>query len=361
MTRGEPRVPGAGTGEGVHSARRDILERVQRRLDSCRAARPGQRVLVACSGGLDSTVLLDVLSRMAERRALHLRVAHVDHRVRPDSWEDALFVRELAAARALDSYIGVVDPDVLPRDASPEERLRAARHRLLEAEAVRWKADWLAVGHHADDQAEWMLMRMLQGSTPDGWVMEPARPPWIRPLFDVWREDLLGYATMRGLAWREDSSNRDLAVPRNRIRHQTLPWLEAHGAPALRKSLVACAAELREDADHLARESAALLHRARLGEGQAISLTVLADRPPALVRRAVALWLRTVVGIEARRSVVAEVLELVRRTARVGGGLDLGDGLRIERREATVELVGRPSHQRAPGRPTARVEGDEPF
>lgn len=361
MTRGDLRAPAVGTGEGVHSSRRDLLERVQRRLDSCRAARPGQRVLVACSGGLDSTVLLDVLARVAERRALHLRVAHVDHRARPESWEDALFVRELAAARALDSYLGVVDPDVLPRGASPEERLRVARHQLLEAEAARWSADWLAVGHHADDQAEWMLMRMLQGVTPDGWVMEPARPPWIRPLFDVWREDLLGYATMRGLAWREDATNRDLAVPRNRIRHQTLPWLEAHGAPSLRRSLVASAAEVREDADHLAREAAALLHRARVGEGQGISLAVLADRPPALVRRAVALWLRTTAGVEARRSVVAAVFELMRSSARVGGRLDLGDGLRIERREATVDLVGRPGDERPPGRPTARVEGDDPF
>lgn len=344
-----------------HSARRDLLERVLRRLDGCRAARPGQRVLVACSGGLDSTVLLDLLSRVAERRALHLRVAHVDHRVRGESWEDALFVRELAAARGWDTHVGVVDAATLPEHGSPEERLRAARHGLLEAEAERWKADWLAVGHHADDQAEWMLMRLLQGVTADGWVMEPARSPWIRPLFDVWRAEIRAYATMRGLAWREDSTNRDLAVPRNRIRHQTLPWLEAHGTPALRKALVTCAAELREDADHLARESAALLHRAALADGSVISVAALVDRSPALTRRAVALWLRTTGGIEARRSVVSEVLDLTRPDARVGRGLDLGDGLRIERREATVVLTRGRSALAPPAPPAARVEGDDPF
>lgn len=346
---------------GPHSARRDLLEKVLRRLDACRAARPGQRVLVACSGGLDSTVLLDILSRVAERRALHVRVAHVDHRVRPDSCEDALFVRELAAARGWEVYLGGVDPTSRAMRESPEERLRAARHALLEAEAQRWNADWLAVGHHADDQAEWMLMRLLQGVTPDGWVMEPVRPPWIRPLFDVWRDEVRAYATMRGLAWREDSTNRDLAVPRNRIRHQTLPWLEAHGGPALRRSLVTCAAELRDDADHLARESAALLHRALTESGSGISLTAFADRSPALTRRAVALWLRTTGGVEPRRSVVVDVLALMRPDARVGSGLDLGGGLRIERKEATVELDRRPSAEFPPAPPSARVEGDDPF
>lgn len=318
-------------------------------------------MLVACSGGLDSTVLLDLLARVAERRALHLRVAHVDHRVRPESWEDALFVRELAAARGLETYIGVVDPAALPERGSPEERLRVARHRLLRAESERFRADWLAVGHHADDQAEWMLLRLLQGVTPDGWVMEVSRPPWVRPLFDVWRDEIRDYAAMRGLSWREDSTNRDLAVPRNRVRHQTLPWLEAHGAPGLRKALVVCAAEIKEDADHLSREAAALLHRAQLGGGSVLSVASLEDRPAAVTRRAITLWLHTCVGVEARRSVVAGILELARTGARVGIGLDLGGGLRIERREATVELVrardgGGPSPGLAP-----RVEGEEPF
>ncbi len=346
-----------------HATRQDLLVSVLRELDACRALRPGERVLVACSGGLDSTVLLDLLARVAERRALALRVVHVDHAVRADSPDDGCFVRELALARGLDAAIVRLAPDDLPARGSPEERLRVARRRILLREAEAWCADWIALGHHADDQAEWVLLRLLQGVPSDGWWMEAASAPWVRPLFGVWREQLRAYAAMRGLAWREDATNQDLSVPRNRIRHEVLPWLEAHGAPSLRRSLVVLAAESREDARHFERECESRRPRAVRCEPPRLPIEALADASPALVRRIVARWLHVDLGIEARRPVVRALVALLANDVSEGRGVDVEGGTRIER--TAVALVARaPSAVPADATGAAhldRVEGPDPF
>ncbi len=346
-----------------HATRQDLLVPVLHQLDACRALGPGQRVLVACSGGLDSTVLLDVLARVAERRALTLRVAHVDHAVRVDSAADARFVAEAAAARGLDAVVARLTGDDLPAHGSPEERLRIARREALAREARQWNADWIALGHHADDQAEWLMLRLLQGVPSDGWWMDAVSAPWVRPLFGLWRVELHRYATMRGLAWREDPTNADPRVPRNEIRHAILPWLEARGVGHLRRSLVALAREAREDALHFQGETEARLKRA-LDRGRgALAIAPLADASPALARRVVARWLHVGFGLEARRAVVRALVELLVDGVTEGRGVDVGGGLRIER--ASDALVARQGADDAPGGaipvPDARVEGGDPF
>jgi tRNA(Ile)-lysidine synthase len=183
--------------------------------------RPGP-VLVAVSGGLDSTVLLDLLHRVAGPHRLQLIVAHLDHAIHPHSPAVAERVAELAHRLGLVLHSGRIDlgPD------TTETRARAARLAWLEETRRRAGARYILLAHQADDQAETVLMRLLRGSGPAGLAGMPARRgTLVRPLLPFSREALLRYARARELAWWEDSANQDSRHLRSWIRRDVLPHL----------------------------------------------------------------------------------------------------------------------------------------
>jgi tRNA(Ile)-lysidine synthase len=185
----------------------------------------GEFVLVAASGGVDSTALLHLLVALAGEWRLRLHAAHVDHGLRPDSAADAAAVRELGERLGVPVSVVAVKVE---RGGSLEAAARAARYRALEAEATRLGADRIAVGHTADDQAETVLMRLLEGASVRGLAGIPAvRGRIIRPLLGVRRRELVDELRRAGLPWREDPSNADPKFLRNRIRHDVLPVLAA--------------------------------------------------------------------------------------------------------------------------------------
>lgn len=140
---------------------------------------------------------------------------------------------------------------------------RRLRHRFLAATAAQEGIQTLAMAHHADDQAELLLIRLLRGAGSEGlagmtWKgPSPASPDLtlIRPLLRCSREDLLRYATDKGIAFREDSSNSDRSILRNRIRHELLPLLEREFNPGIRGVLGRTAELLGDEAEHLATEA----------------------------------------------------------------------------------------------------------
>jgi tRNA(Ile)-lysidine synthase len=181
------------------------------------------RLLVAVSGGVDSTVLLDALERSAAKLGLTLTVAHVDHAVRADSVADADFVRGLAEARRL-PFLG----ERLDGSARSEDALRKARYDALARMMAGSGCERLALGHTRDDQVETFLFRLLRGAGPRGaGAMRFLDGDRVRPLLDVPRGDVLAYARSRGLSWRDDPTNADPRFSRNRLRHQLLPVLRA--------------------------------------------------------------------------------------------------------------------------------------
>jgi len=187
--------------------------------------------LVAVSGGPDSVALLWALEALAGELRLRLSVVHVDHGLRPDSADDAAFVAALARSRGLP--VAVEGVTIAP-GGSLEARAREARYAALLRHATRLGADRVALGHTADDQAETVLMRLLEGAGPRGLAgIPPLRGVFIRPLIETRRSEVLGALTVAGLAWREDPSNRDLKFLRNRIRHELLPFLAATYNPAI--------------------------------------------------------------------------------------------------------------------------------
>ena len=204
----------------------------------------GEAVLVAVSGGADSVALLHVLAALAAELSLRLTVVHLDHGLRPDSAADAAFVESLARARGLPV---VVDRIAVPPGGSLEARAREARYAALRRHAARLGADRVALGHTADDQAETVLMRLLEGAGPRGLAgIPPVRGRYIRPLIETRRAEIVETLTAAGLTWREDPSNRDPKFLRNRVRHELLPLLASTYNPAIVPALARAAALTRE-------------------------------------------------------------------------------------------------------------------
>jgi tRNA(Ile)-lysidine synthase len=215
---------------------------VARALDGGAVLRPGERVLIACSGGPDSTALLDALARLAPPRGLQLHVAHVDHGLRDGSAAEAAPVRALADARSLSCHALRIS---VAAGGSLQDRARTARHAALRRLAAELGATAIALGHTADDQAETVLMRALTGATPRALgAMGPRDGMLARPLLRVWRAQTIAYCAALSLPVLDDPCNADPRFLRSRVRHQLLPALE-EVFPAARRRLVALAEQQR--------------------------------------------------------------------------------------------------------------------
>ena len=234
MANRTPQLPPAERVPAVARLRREVA----RALDRDAVLAPGERVVVACSGGPDSSALVDALARLAPPRRLCLIVAHVDHGLRPDSASEADHVARLAAARALAFHALHVEVGQGP---SLQDRARRARHAALGELADAVGASVIALGHTADDQAETVLMRALGGVGRRGLAGMAAREGRLaRPLLRVWRREVTAYCAALGLDCLEDPSNRDRRFLRTRVRHEVIPAIEAV-FPGARRRLVVLA------------------------------------------------------------------------------------------------------------------------
>lgn len=200
-------------------------------------------MLVALSGGVDSVALLHLL-RFRTEPGPELLAAHLDHAMRPESAADARWVAGLCRAWGV--------PLVQERTGAPlrgEAEARRARYAFLRRAARETGATHLATAHHADDQAETVLFRVLRGTGPGGLAgISPALPSGlVRPLLPFWRREIRRYALRAGLRWREDATNLSPHPARNRIRRQLLPLAERTVAPGARRALVRLAELARED------------------------------------------------------------------------------------------------------------------
>lgn len=255
-----------------------IVRKVKAAISEFDMLRPGDRVLVGLSGGPDSVALLHLLVQLTPEWRLQLVIAHLNHGLRAAADEDEFFCRELARKLSLPFVSERADVGREASDArrSLEDAGRRARYRFLNETADTLECHRIAVGHTRDDQAETFLHRLLRGSGSRGLsgvhpVVELRR---IRPLFGVRRAEVLDYLSGRGLAFREDESNRDERFTRNRLRHRTLPRLAEEFNPKLVETLAASADLLREDESWMEeRTQSAFAELANL-EGDALRLPV---------------------------------------------------------------------------------------
>jgi tRNA(Ile)-lysidine synthase len=190
---------------------------------------PGATLLVAVSGGVDSTALLVGLVRVAPEFGLELRAAHLHHGLRgADADADLAFVRRMCARLGVPLDAARCDARALMkrRGLAGENGLRILRRRFLRAAARRSNVAAIATAHTADDQLETVLMRLLRGAGLRGMGgMRERQGIWLKPLLDATRLEVETDLRRARIEWREDASNHDPAWTRNRIRHHAIPEL----------------------------------------------------------------------------------------------------------------------------------------
>lgn len=179
----------------------------------------GSRFLVAFSGGLDSVVLGKSMSDLAASCGSSVALGHVNHHLRPEADSEQAFCREVAARWDLPFYTMELSPCHSDRE-SIEAWARRERYEALERMRQEAGAQWILTAHHADDQAETILMRLIQRAPLLGLAgIRPRRGRILRPLLAFSRQQLRTWAERESLDWVEDSSNADQRFLRNRLRH----------------------------------------------------------------------------------------------------------------------------------------------
>jgi len=331
----------------------------------CRVPR-GTTLLVAVSGGADSTALLLGLHRLAGEFGLHLNVAHLHHRLRGrDADHDLAFVESMCTRLGLLLHRARWNTRARMerRGISGQSGLRSLRHEFLLAAARRAGATAIATAHTADDQLETALMRLARGTGLTGLGgMRARRGPWIKPLLEATREEIEADLRAVRQPWREDASNHDPQYLRSRLRHFAVPALvrafrpgedPARGRAQLAAHAAHALAEVREARAAIARVATRALPRVLDARAEEFALDSrrLASYPAAIRRALIALaWRRCGPGGDGltRRHVAG----LMRLAAAGRGGARHALPGAFEAVRSRGRLVFRPS---APGPAPCRV------
>ena len=254
-----------------------------------RLAASSDRLVIALSGGLDSTVLTHLLATTRSQHGKSLLTVHVDHRLHPDSASWAAQCQAFAAELEIDFACEVVSVDV-DAGQGTEAAARDARYTALRKHLA--DGDWLLSAHHQDDQAETLLLNLLRGSGPAGIAaMQSVRKigdSWlVRPLLGVSRDELADYASSENLSWITDPSNDDCGFDRNFLRNEVMPVLVSRWPHA--GSSLARSAELARDSANLLTELADLDYTSIGGEDNRLPVSALStlstSRQKNLLRR----------------------------------------------------------------------------
>ena len=204
-----------------------------------RAILPPGRIGLAVSGGSDSVALAFLLTKGGKKKnaAERFVILHVDHGLRRESKEEYRFVRALARRLGV-AFKGCHATVVPARGESLEMAARRVRLAFFSTCVRTLKLDAIATGHHMDDVAETFLMRIRRASGPEGLAGIKERTQvgaitFVRPLLGCRDAELKDYLRKYGETWREDASNDDTSIERNKVRHRVIPFLEQNLDPNL--------------------------------------------------------------------------------------------------------------------------------
>ncbi len=337
-----------------------LLQLIQKTIPTdCWPAR-GEFLVIGTSGGPDSTALaflLDELNR-AQDRGWRLHLAHLNHGLRgTDSESDARFVANLAARRRWEVTIDQrpVQERAQQTGGTLEETARNERYDFFERVLANHNAQVIATAHHADDNVETVLHRLIRGTGIRGLSGIPAVRPLrngqpyrlIRPLLNVRRADILAYLGQRGITYCHDHTNEVTEFTRNRIRNELIPKLEQDYNPAVADAVLRLTEQARRLNDFVQRAVDEKFPTMLIGERGAehptkitLNATALLREPQALqtelIRRAI-----STLGVGEKKLTFGHILAIVELAEKntTGKRLELPGGLSVEYDRKTLKLV----------------------
>jgi tRNA(Ile)-lysidine synthase len=270
-----------------------ILERIKKTIQEYKLLEKKDRILIAYSGGVDSTGLLNLLLELCEEWSFELFLGHFNHKLRQKADEDEQFVRRVAKKYSLPLHVGSKDVRSYARQKklNIEETGRELRYDFLKKTALKIGGAKIATGHTMTDQAETFLMRLMRGSGLRGLggIFPLVEGMIIRPLIHVEHKDIEAYLKGKGIKFRIDESNLDRRFLRNRIRLDLIPYIQEDFEPEIVSSLGRIASIIREEDGLLEKIAQETTKKAVLKKNNRISLEVkpLSSLPRALARRVV--------------------------------------------------------------------------
>ena len=347
-----------------------LLARARRYIVDHGLIPPGTRVLVAVSGGPDSTCLLLVLAALRRSLRFEIAAAYFDHGLRGARAAE----REPNAVRALCQQLGVpfrsgagdVRAHAKARGISIEEAARELRSRYLARAARAARCDAVAAGHTRDDQAETVLLHLLRGtglrglaamapSTPWPLPTRSAAPRLVRPLLCLSRQETERCCRAAGVTPLRDPTNRSRSHLRNRLRHELLPRLRRYN-PRIEEALARLATAAAGDVELLERLAAATLAGGSNDDGAVrIARKAFGELPEALRAHALRLAFARLLG-DARGLSERHVRAVLRAAAMPGvARLDLPRGLRVSVERNSIVLAAKraPAPRALPARTVA--------
>jgi tRNA(Ile)-lysidine synthase len=324
-----------------------LLKTVEKTITVHGMLKPQDSVVIGVSGGPDSVALLHILLKIAPRFSLRLGVAHLNHSLRRyDSDKDAEFVESLANAFDLPCYVQKRDVRRFQTEnrLSLEEAARCVRYEFLNDIAKTNQYNKIALGHHADDNAELVLMNLFRGTGTLGLSgIPPVRDDRIiRPLIKLSRVDIIDFLNQNRLKCVFDISNADTRHTRNRVRHDLMPLLKTGYNPNISEtlnrlsSIVRSEEEWIEDIVHPFFQKTVL----RVQKNHiALSVPALNRFHRALQRRVIRMALAKAKG-DLRRIGYANIDSVIGLLAKKSscGKIDLPDGIRIQRDDETIHI-----------------------
>jgi tRNA(Ile)-lysidine synthase len=328
-----------------------FLERLEREIEREDLLCKGMKVLVGVSGGPDSIALLHSLHRLSASWQWQVTAVHVNHQLRgEESEEDERFVRTVCAEWGITCETVRVDVGkaVAGQGGNLQAVARELRYEAFLKVARKQGADALALAHHADDQVETVLMRLIRGTGVSGLGGMEKKREWkglwlVRPLLSFTREEILQYLMENGLRARFDSSNASPKYTRNRLRMEVIPLLKSFN-PRFGEAVLQLADLVREEEhvwEQLVEEAMEGVAARRTDGGWTIEVYRFLHLPVALQRRMVKLILSYLAN-PAVPVATHDSVDRVRKLAASSdpsASLDLPGGIRAEREYSRLNLL----------------------
>lgn len=301
------------------------------------------KVVVGVSGGVDSVALLAVLAELGYRPI----AVHLNYQLRGDASDgDEAFVREYAAEMNVPLVVQTFDTTAIAQERGDSIQVvaRDLRYNAFLEAAADHGAHYVAVGHHADDQAETVLLNLLRGAGPEGLAGMPAQRrlgegvTLVRPFLPLRRADIIDYARHRGLTWRDDASNESPDYRRGALRSEILPALDAHFGGDVASRIVRSADLMRQYVEtSMQPETERRFEASRAQEDATLDIRKLSKQPLVWRQRilllAAARWLDGVPYTSATATALDALIE-----SQAGRRLDLGRGT-VWRERSVIRFV----------------------